>query len=103
MGEYRTLQNRCRKRTDKSGSPCRLPYQYGNGSLIYLVTGTRPNLPFSVGKLSRFCETLTQEHCTAEPYIMVYVKGTLQRKVCFLGSACLSPPVFSASDWAGDI
>jgi len=42
-----------------------LPYREAVGSLMYLMVGTRPDLAFAVGKLSRFVSGYGKEHWAA--------------------------------------
>ena len=81
------------------------PYRQAIGSLMYLMVGTRPDLAFSVGKLSQFVEAPTDTHWIAVKRILRYVAGTAN--MCIQYSGKLDNKVtnligYSDSDWAGD-
>ena len=46
------------------------------GSLIYLMTYTRPDLSYAVGKLSQYLSELRQQHWVAAEHILKYLRGT---------------------------
>jgi len=52
-----------------------LPYREAVGRLMYLMDGTRPDLAFAIGKLSRFVSCYRKEHWTAIKRVLRYVKG----------------------------
>ena len=52
------------------------PYRQAIGSLIYLVSGTRPDLAFGVTKLSQYLENPQKNHWTAVKRVLRYLKGT---------------------------
>ena len=70
------------------------------GSLIYVMTGTRPDLCFAVTKLSQHMSEPTKEDFNLAKYVLKYVKGTLNYDLKFVKS---SDPIqltgFSDSDW----
>jgi hypothetical protein len=73
------------------------------GSLRYLVH-TRPDLPFSVGYVSRFLERPTNEHFQAVKRILRYLAGTLDHGMCYTKTAGKASFVgYSDSDLAGDV
>ena len=49
------------------------------GSLIYAMTGTRPDLCYIVTKLSQYMSKPTEIHLNAATYVLRYLKGTLDR------------------------
>ncbi|KAH9744437.1 retrovirus-related pol polyprotein from transposon RE2 [Citrus sinensis] len=73
------------------------------GALQY-VTLTRPELAFSVNKLSQFLSAPTEEHWQACKRILRYLKGTIHYGVQLhsTGSQHMQINCFSDSDWACD-
>lgn len=53
------------------------PYRQIVGSLMYLMTATRPDLGYSIGVLSRNLENPTKEDITRAKRVLRYIKGTL--------------------------
>ncbi|UYV76806.1 hypothetical protein LAZ67_14002076, partial [Cordylochernes scorpioides] len=51
-------------------------YQEMIGSLMYLATGTRPDISFNVSNLSRFCNDAREVHLTEVKRIYRYLNGT---------------------------
>ena len=51
-------------------------YQLMLGSLMYAVTGTRPDIMFTVHHLSQFSITLGTEHLMAMQHVYRYLNGT---------------------------
>lgn len=47
------------------------------GSLIYVMTGTRPDLSYVVTKLSQFMSKPTKAHLGLAKHVLKYIKGTL--------------------------
>ena len=60
-------------------------YQSAVGSLMYLVTGTRPDLGFAVGAASRYLTCPTQGHWEGIMHIMRYLRGTLNHSLILGG------------------
>jgi len=52
-------------------------YQSMVGSLLYAAIGTRPDISYAVGKLSKFCAAPTEAHLTAVKRVLRYLKGTI--------------------------
>lgn len=63
---------------DISNSPSisQTQYQEAIGSLMYLATGTRPDLAFAVSYLSQFNKDPREKHWKAVKRIFRYIKGT---------------------------
>lgn len=59
------------------------PYRQAVGSLIYLAVGTRPDISFVVGYVSRFLQNPSNSHVTAVKRIMRYLKGTIDYGILF--------------------
>ena len=78
------------------------PYRQAVGSLLYLAQTTRPDLCWSVSKLSQFLDKPGITHVTAIKHVLRYLKGT--KSYCLMykpSDGKLS--AFSDSDWAGDL
>lgn len=72
------------------------------GGLQYLAL-TRPDVSFTVNKVSQFMHQPTIEHWTAVKRILRYLKNTLDFGLCIRHSPSVSLSAFSDSDWAGCI
>jgi histone deacetylase 1/2 len=70
------------------------------GALQYL-TLTRPDLSFSVNKVSQFLHSPTTVHWEAVKCILRYVQGTIRLGVKISKSNSMLVSAFSDADWAG--
>ena len=79
-----------------------IPYRSAVGSLIYLVTGTRPDLAVATSNVARYCENPGLRHWSAVKRIFRYLKGTLAWGLLFnpTDSTLVG---YSDADWAGDL
>ena len=78
-------------------------YQSVVGSLLYLSTGTRPDITFAMSNVAKFCSDPTKQHWTAVKRILRYLKGTTDLGLLYTsgdGHVCFG---YSDSDWAGDL
>ena len=74
------------------------------GSLIYVMTGTRPDLCYIVMKLSQDMSNPTEENLIAAKHVLRYLKGTIDQSLRFRKSeAPLKLIGFCDSDWGGDV
>lgn len=83
----------------------RIPYREAVGSLLYASQGTRPDISFAVGCVSRYMENPGREHWTAVKRIFRYLKGTLNvglqfnRDISGKFEGCHG---YCDADWAND-
>lgn len=59
------------------------PYRQVVGSLMYLMVGSRPDLAFSVGFLSRTLENPTKDDVIRAKRVLRYVAGTLNQGITY--------------------
>lgn len=87
----------------QSGTPLDNPKEYRMviGSLQYLAY-TRPDIAYSVNRLSQFMHRPTDIHWNAAKRILRYLAGTLSHGVFISTSSPLCLHAFSDADWAGD-
>lgn len=63
--------------TDTHHSPTvNSPYRQAIGSLMFLMIGTRLDIAFAVGFLSKFAESPLEPHWTAVKRVFRYISGT---------------------------
>jgi hypothetical protein len=77
-------------------------YRSAVGKLMYLVTGSRPDLAYSVGQLARYMSTPTTEHWAALKSVLRYVAGTLESGLVY-GPEAGDPVAYSDADYASDL
>lgn len=53
------------------------PYRQLIGALLYLATGSRPDIAYIVGRLSSFLDRHGEEHWLAAKRVLRYLKGTI--------------------------
>jgi hypothetical protein len=74
------------------------------GSLIYVMTGTRPDLCYIVTKLSQNMSKPTEANLIAAKHVLRYLKGTIEQRLRFRKSeSTLKLTGFCDSDWGGDV
>ena len=71
------------------------------GSLIYVMTGTRPDLSFIVTKLSQYLTCPNEYHLKLAKNVLRYIKGTLHYKLIYKKSNVLEMIGYSDSDYGG--
>lgn len=79
------------------------PYREAVGSLMYLSVGTRPDITFAVGNVSRYLEKPSAAHVNAVRRILKYIKGTSDMGIRFKGDDDLEFSGYSDADYAGDV
>lgn len=82
------------------------PYRKAVGMLMYLATGTRPDLAFAVGQLSRFVAKPSSKHVGALKRVVRYLAGTMDYGITYTRSPeeamCVELEGYCDSDWAND-
>jgi hypothetical protein len=91
---------------DDSSAQTSQPYRSLLGSLMYMMTSTRPDLTVSVSLLSQFMSNPSSQHWESGKKVIRYLKGTSNLALCFkpLKDIDTSDVItaFSDSDWAKD-
>jgi len=79
-------------------------YQHVVGQLMYAMIGTRADICFAVGVLSRFSSNPSPEHLTAVKRVIRYIKPTINYGIIFGTKVDSSDKLlgYGDSDWAGD-
>lgn len=74
------------------------------GSLIYLMTCTRPDICYIVSKLSQFLSNPTYAHLNLSKHVLKYLKGTRCQSIQFTKTAGhLNLVGFCDADWGGSV
>ena len=76
-------------------------YKVGVGSFMYAMVATRADIVFAVSTVSQFMSKASSPHWMAVKRIMIYLKGTLEFKLC-LGGKDIVLRGFCDADWVGD-
>ena len=79
-----------------------IPYASAMGSLTYAMVCTRPDIAHAVGLVSRFLSNPSKEHWNVVKWILRYLQGTADLKLCY-GSDKPILVGYSDADMAGDI
>lgn len=73
------------------------------GSLIYIMTSTRPDLSWVVSKLSQHLAQPKRQHWETAKQVLRYLKGTIEHELCYKRSdQDLKLEGYSDADWASD-
>lgn len=60
-----------------------VPYQEAVGSLMYLITGTRPDIAFAVSKAAHAFHQPTKSNWSNVKKIFKYLKGTASHSITY--------------------
>jgi hypothetical protein len=92
----------CAKTDEEKRDMEKIPYASIVGSLLYLSTGTRPDIAYAVGEVSRFMKDPGRGHWAAVKHLLRYLKGTVDWGIKFGGpGADLTVQGYSDADYAG--
>ena len=80
----------------------RVPYASAMRSLMYAMICTSLDIPHVVGTINRFLSNPGREHWNVVKWILRYLHGTVDMRLCFGGD---KPTLvgYSDSDMVGDI
>lgn len=67
----------------KESETTSFPYRQAIGALMYLMLGTRPDLAFSIGFLSRTLENPTNENIAQVKRVFRYISGTINLGIVY--------------------
>lgn len=79
------------------------PYREAVGSLMYLAIGTRPDISFAVGNVSRYMEKPNNAHVEAVKRVLKYIKRTMNTDILYKKDVNLEFSAYSDADYAGDV
>lgn len=77
------------------------PFRQAIGYLIFLMTGTRPDLAFAVGWLAQFQESPSPAHWSSVKRIFCYLAATPHLGLLYSGTSILELRGYSDRDWSG--
>ena len=78
-----------------------VPYRQAIGSLVYLVSCTRPDFAFTVRRLSQYLENPRQQHWRAVKRALRYLWSTRDHGILYDGKHGSEVIGYSDSDYAG--
>ena len=81
----------------------KVPYQNAVGSVMYSMVGTRPDLGYAVGVISRFMSRPVKEHWQAVKWVLRYIKGSVDIKLSFKRKGNFVVRGYCDSDYGGDL
>ena len=90
----------CKRTNEEVGLPEDYPYRSLVGSLIYLVSMTRPDLAFAVHALSKYLNEPTMKHWIAGKRILRYLQGTKEKGLIFERCGAITLKAYSDANFA---
>lgn len=85
------------------GEEIKFPYRSAVGALMYLMTGTRPDISYAVGVASRCLENPTRSDITQVKRIFRYLRGTMDFGIVYKAQVDKNSFMcYSDADHAGD-
>ena len=83
----RLTQDDCPTTDERKGDMANVPYASLIGALMYAAIGTRPDIAFAVGALSRFLSNPGRHHWNEAKRVLAYLKGTSDYVIQYLSDA----------------
>lgn len=80
-----------------------IPYSSAVGSMMYAMVGSRPDLAYGIGLVSRFMSKPGQMHWEAVKWLLRYIKGSLNLELMYTTDKELHIQGFCDSDYAADL
>ena len=94
--------SRLRRRNGEEEGVDRSLYQSAVGSLLYLLTRTRPDISFAVSNVAKYCSDPSKEHWIAVKRILRYLKGSTHLGLLYTKQGPTEVIGYSDADWGGD-
>ncbi|KAJ7297158.1 hypothetical protein O6H91_Y076800 [Diphasiastrum complanatum] len=92
----------CPVTEDEKSKMIDVPFRSLVGSLMYAAVCTRPDVAFSVNRVSQFSSNPGWQHWLAAKRILRYLKGTIDWELAYFRDAG-SLQGFADGDWGGDL
>ena len=83
----RLTQDDCPTTNDERTDMANVPYASVVGALMYAAIGTRPDIAFAVGALSRFLRNPGRRHWDKAKQVLHYLKGTSHHAIRYSSDA----------------
>ena len=80
-----------------------IPYENAVGSIMYSMIGSRPDLAYPVGMISRFMSKPLMPHWQAVKWVLRYVQGSLDTRLQFKGKGEFAVTGYCDSDYSADL
>uniref|UniRef100_A0A1J3IJ96 Retrovirus-related Pol polyprotein from transposon TNT 1-94 n=1 Tax=Noccaea caerulescens TaxID=107243 RepID=A0A1J3IJ96_NOCCA len=104
MGVHFKLQSATDKEVqDQFEEMKKIPYQSAVGSIMYSMIGTRPDLAYPIGLVCRFMSKPIKEHWLAVKWVMRYIKGSMETKLCYKKAGDFVIRGYCDADYAADL
>ncbi|KAJ5743432.1 hypothetical protein N7533_010534 [Penicillium manginii] len=97
MNPKQTLNHRPEEPPDEEG---KARYATAIGSLMYLIVGTRPDIAFALGVLSRFTSQPQSHHQVALQRLLRYVKATQSHRITYRSGQLIG---YTDADFGGSV
>mgnify|MGYP003481444930 FL=1 len=91
------------KSIEEGKAESNFPYRSAVGALMYLMLGSRPDIAYAVGVVSRSLESPTQEDIVMVKRIFRYLQGTMSYSIRYKEGLSNDLDVYSDADHAGDL
>ena len=88
---------------DQAEYMSKIPYQSAVGSVMYAMVGTRLDLAYAVGLISRFMSKPLKEHWQAVKWVLRYIKGTVNTRLSYKKKGEFVIRGYTDSDYNGDL
>nr|GEV79720.1 zinc finger, CCHC-type [Tanacetum cinerariifolium] len=79
-----------------------LEYSRAIGNLMYVMTSTRPDIAYVVGRLSRFTSNPSRQHWKAITRVFKYLRGTMNYGLSYVGYPSVLE-AYSGASWINHV
>lgn len=81
----------------------RFPYSSAVGSIMYAMVGTRPDIAYAIGLISRFMSKPGSIHWEAVKWLLRYIRGSADLNLVFTRDKNFNIQGYCDSDFAADL